>query len=69
MEGINELTRALQGIIAAGAVARILWCLSLMFSDFDEEKTYKIRLRNVVVFCIIAETAVGLFGAIVKYYV
>lgn len=61
---IAEVRRWLQVIILVGGVARILYCLIIMQMDNSEEISLKKRMRNTVVFVVIAE----IFGSIIKIF-
>ncbi|MEG2420825.1 MAG: hypothetical protein RSB55_04695 [Oscillospiraceae bacterium] len=68
MESIQELTHILQILIPIGAGARIAYCLSAMAMDSDEDKSYKTRIRNTLVFVVLAEVAAPLLLAVIRYY-
>ena len=68
MDTINDAIRFMLIIIPIGALARIVYCLSAMAVDSDEEQTYKVRIRNVLIFCIFAECVVGLLDLFKSYF-
>lgn len=65
---IQELILFLQGMILAGTVGRIIYCLLAMSADSDEEKTYRVRIRNAAVFCILAEVITSLIRVVQHYF-
>lgn len=68
MNEIQELIAALQVLIAAGAVGRILYCLMMINADGEEDpKVYKVRIRNVLVFTVLAESIGGILQIVQSY--
>ena len=68
MNEIQMLIAALQTLIAAGAAGRIVYCCIMMNADGEEDpKVYKVRLRNVVVFAVLAETIGGILQIVQGY--
>lgn len=59
--GIHELVLLLQGLVGLVIGARIVMCLIQMSSDTDgdDKPMLKRRIKNALVFLIIAETAVS----------
>lgn len=68
MEDIQLLITFLLILIPLGGGARIVYCLTVMAADSDEEKTYKVRIRNVLVFVALAECVAGLLKAVLSYF-
>lgn len=69
MNEIQALIGVLQVLIIAGAGLRIGYCYAVINADGEEDpKAYKVRIRNVVVFTILAET-IGTVLQIVQNYV
>lgn len=68
MNEIQMLITILQILIGAGAVARIGYCCVMMISDGEEDrKVYEVRIRNVVVFAVLAETIGGILQIVQSY--
>lgn len=68
MNEIQMLIAALQVLIAAGAAARIIYCCIMMNADGEEDpKAYKVRIRNVLVFTVLAETIGGILQIVQNY--
>lgn len=68
MEEIQSLITYMLFIIPLGAVARIVYCLFMLSMDTDEEKSYKVRIRNVMVFTVLAECITGLLKVVLSYF-
>ena len=68
MDTINGAITFFLIIIPVGALARVVYCLIAMSMDGDEEQTYKVRIRNVLIFCAIAECIVGLLDYFKSYF-
>ena len=67
MEKIQELIRWLLVILPLGVSARIIYCLCCIPTDSDNEATHKRRIRNALVFLVLAETIAGLLTVISNY--
>lgn len=68
MNEIQMLITILQVLIAVGAAARIGYCCVMMNSDEEEDpKVYKVRIRNVLVFTVLAETIGGILQIVQNY--
>lgn len=68
MEQIQQLITFMLIIIPAGAAARIGYCLVVLAMDSEEERSYKVRIRNVIIFTVLAETIAGLLKVILNYF-
>ncbi len=68
MDTINDAITFMLIIVPIGTLARIVYCLSAMAVDGDEEQTYKVRIRNALVFCVCAECIVGLIDLFKSYF-
>ena len=68
METVQTLIDAMLVLIPLGGAARVTYCLTALNVDPDEDKTYRIRARNVVVFCVIAELITGLLRVVTGYF-
>ena len=69
MDIINELINVLRiAIIPAGVLLRVIFCLiKIMYSE-DETSIYKKRIKNVILFGIIAEVILSIKSLIEFYF-
>lgn len=69
MDIINELINVLRiAIIPAGVLLRVIFCLiKIMYSE-DEASIYKKRIKNVILFGIIAEVILSIKSLIEFYF-
>lgn len=68
MSTVQKLTSALLVLIPLAGAARVIYCLTAINVDPDEEQTYRVRARNVIVFCVIAEVISGFLSVITTYF-
>lgn len=68
MEKINQMIAFLQVVIPLGGAARIIYCLAAMSADEDGQASYKKRIRNILVFIVLAECASGFLRMVARYY-
>lgn len=68
MEKINQMITFLQVIIPLGGAARIIYCLAVMSVDEEEQSSYKKRIRNILVFVVLAECASSFLRMAANYY-
>lgn len=67
MESINELSIAMQAIISAGIVMRIIFCAVRLTHEEEEASRYKKRIRNSVIMLIITQLIFPLKELIIYY--
>jgi len=69
MDIINDLINVLRiAIIPAGVLLRVMFCLiKIMYSE-DEASIYKKRIKNVILFGIIAEVILSIKSLIEFYF-
>lgn len=67
MDTINDLITYMLIIIPIGTLVRVVYCITAMAADNDEEKTYRVRMRNALIFCVAAECIVGLVDVFLSY--
>lgn len=69
MDIINDLINVLRiAIIPAGVLLRVIFCLiKIMYSE-DETSIYKKRIKNVILFGIIAEVILSIKSLIEFYF-
>ena len=68
MEIIKELSDAFLILIRAGAIMRVVYSFVMMSSNEDEEKSYKKKIRNVIIFYILAELSYVIKDIMFDYY-
>lgn len=68
MDLIKQMADAFVTLIRAGAVLRVVYCLVRMGMNEDEAGMYKKRVRNAVVFYVIAECIWQLKELVMGYY-
>ncbi|MBO5282192.1 MAG: hypothetical protein J6J18_06580 [Oscillospiraceae bacterium] len=68
MSYINQIISALMVLIPIGAVPRIIYCLCKILDDAEQEHTYITRIKNLLVFVIIAECALSFINMIRGYF-
>ncbi|MEA4894075.1 MAG: hypothetical protein VB064_02305 [Oscillospiraceae bacterium] len=68
MDTINDAITFMLIIIPIGTLARVVYCFIVMAMDGDEEQTYKVRIRNALIFCVAAECIVGLISLFKSYF-
>lgn len=56
MHILKELALAFIMLIRSGAVLRIIYCFIAMGADEEQSATYKKRIKNTIVFYIMAES-------------
>lgn len=67
MAELQELIRWLLVILPLGVAARIIYCLCCIPTDSENEATNKRRIRNTLIFFVLAETIAGLLSIIANY--
>lgn len=67
MAEIQSVIRWLLVVLPLGVAARIIYCLFCIPTDSDNEVTYKKRIRNALIFFVLAETVAGLLAVISAY--
>lgn len=67
METIQDLINLLLILIPAGGAVRIILCLIYMSSE-EDTKSYKKRIRNVLVFTVLAESVTGIISLVASYF-
>ena len=68
MEIIKELSDAFLVLIRAGTLMRIVYSFVMMSSNEDDEKSYKKKIRNVLIFYILAELSYVIKDIMFDYY-
>lgn len=65
MEQVRELTAWLLAILPLAVAARVIYCLCCLPTDAEQAGSYKRRIRNALLFLILAETVTGLINVII----
>jgi len=65
---IDDLSRMIISLIRAGAIFRVAFCFFKMIMAEEEQSMYKKRIKNTLVFYIIAESAFVIKHIIISYY-
>jgi hypothetical protein len=68
MDIIKELSDVLLILIRSGTVLRVVYCFVMMGSDEENEKAYKKKIRNIIIFYILAESCYIIKDLIATYY-
>lgn len=69
MDTLNEIISVLRVvIIPLGTVFRVVFCFTKMIYDEDATATYKRKIRNTIVFGIIAELVFVIMDLVQAYY-
>lgn len=69
METLNEIISLLRVvIIPLGVVFRVVFCLTKMIYDEEAQGSYKKKIKNTIVFGIIAELIFVILALIENYY-
>lgn len=65
---IQGLITAFLVIIPVGGATRILMCAVIMMLDGDTVQSYKGRIKNVLVFIVLAESIMGVVALAHHYF-
>lgn len=69
MDTLNEIISLLRVvIIPLGVVFRVVFCLTKMIYDEEAQGSYKKKIKNTIVFGIIAELIFVILALIENYY-
>lgn len=68
MDLIDNASTAVQILIRSGAVLRVAYCFLRMTMSDEETLMYKKRIRNAVVFLVIAELVWVIKSLAIAYY-
>lgn len=68
MAQIQELIVFLQVLVAIGAGYRGVQCAILLSNSDDDAPSVKKRLRNLLIFTVLAETISGFINVILSYF-
>jgi len=68
MQMITEVSKVDIWLIRAGSAFRVCYCFFRMIAASDETSMYQKRIRNVLVFYVIAESIWVIKNHILEYY-
>lgn len=69
MEILDEIINLLRvAIIPLGVTFRVVFCLTKMIYDEDAQGTYKKKIKNTIVFGIVAELIFVILALVQNYY-
>lgn len=68
MDLVDEMAVALIMLIRAGAGLRIIYCFISMAGDEEQAATYKKRIKNTIVFYVLAESVYVIRDLVMYYY-
>lgn len=68
MDKLNELAVALIWLLRSGTATRIAYCFIKMIENDDEVNVYKKRIKNVLMFYILAELVWELKDIVMYYF-
>jgi hypothetical protein len=68
LQYIDDISKAVIILIRAGAICRLAFCFLRMTTAEEEAPQFKKRIRNTIVFYIIAELAFVLKDLIIHYF-
>lgn len=67
MGDIHTLRQMLLGLLPGGAVIRIIQCLIMIAVDPEQEQHYRRRIRNALIFTVLAICATVIVDLLNKY--
>lgn len=67
MQFIKELLTALLALLPASAAPRAIQCAHKIHSDPDQRSVYTKRLKNIIIFIIVAESALAILELAFDY--
>ena len=68
MDILKELAFAFIMLIRSGAGLRIIYCFIAMAADEEQSGTYKKRIKNTIIFYIMAECVWIIKDLVMSYY-
>jgi hypothetical protein len=68
LQYIDDISKAVLVLIRAGVAFRVVFCLVRLMTSEEETAQFKKRIRNALMFYIVAESAFVLKNLIVAYY-
>ncbi|WP_079492891.1 mercury transporter [Maledivibacter halophilus] len=68
MDLIKELSDAFLILIRVGVTLRVVYCFILMGANEEDESAYKKKIRNIIIFYILAESCYAIKDLMFTYY-
>lgn len=69
MDTLDEIITLLRvGIIPIGVTFRVIFCLTKMIYDEDAQASYKKKIKNTIVFGVLAEIIFVILELVKNYY-
>ncbi len=68
MDILKELADTFLILIRCGTTFRVVYCFVMKGTDEENEKAYKKKIRNVIIFYILAECCYVIKDLITNYY-
>lgn len=68
MDILKDLALAFIILIRVGAILRVVYCFISMGADEEQSKTYKKRIKNTIIFYIMAECIWIIKDLVLDYY-
>jgi hypothetical protein len=68
MTYIDDISKAVIILIRAGVGCRLVFCLVKLMTAEEDALQYKKRIRNTLIFCVIAELAFVLKDVFIHYF-
>ena len=68
MEKLNKLIESLIILCNSGAIVRLIICLLRIAMNFDELASYKKKMKNLLVFIVLATSCLTIKCIVEKYY-
>ena len=68
MDLINEISRMVIMLIRAGAIFRVCYCFFRLIMADEDGAMYKKRVKNTLVFYVLAESAWVIKELVLNYY-
>ncbi len=65
---VGDLTVALLAIINSGAVVRFMLIMIHLSHSDDDIPSYKKKIKNLLIFVIVANTITGILATILSYF-
>ena len=65
---ISQLITWLQAAIIAGGIVRLGYCLVVIPLDYEESQSYKKRMKNLIIFVVIATSILGILQTVKSYF-
>ena len=68
MSLVTDISKVLIWLIRAGAVFRVVYCCFRLITNEEEAQSFKSRIKNVLVFYIIAECIFQIKDLVITYF-